>query len=65
MRAMFKSELAAAAGVSTRTLMRWLKEPYMKQQLAHFHLTSKQQKLPGKLVKIICEHYVIDPTQDA
>ena len=60
MRAMFKSELAAAAGVSTRTLMRWLKEPYMQQQLKIFPLSPKQQKLPGKLVKIICNHYVID-----
>ena len=60
MKAMFKSELAAAAGVSTRTLMRWLKEPYMQQQLKQFPLTPRQQKLPGRLVKIICEHYVID-----
>ena len=57
---MFKSELAAAAGVSTRTLMRWLKEPYMQQQLKQFSLNPRQQKLPGKIVKIICEHYVID-----
>ena len=57
---MFKSELAAAAGVSTRTLMRWFKDPYMQQQLENFPLTPQQQKLPGKLVKIICEYYVID-----
>ena len=57
---MFKSQLAKAAGVSTRTLMRWLKEPYMQQHLMQYPLTPKQQKLPGKIVKIICEHYVID-----
>ena len=27
-------------------------------------LPEKQQKLPGKLVKIICEHYVIDIDED-
>jgi len=32
----------------------------MRKQLAQFELTPKQKKLPGKLVKIICEHYVID-----
>ena len=60
MKAMYKSELAGAAGVSTRTLMRWLKEPYMQQQLMQYPLAPRQQKLPGNLVKIICEHYVID-----
>ncbi len=57
---MTKSQLAQAAGVSRWTLRRWLNDPYMKQQLARFALTPKQKKLPGKLVKIICEHYVID-----
>lgn len=60
MRAMTKSQLAKAAGVSRKTLMRWLKEPYMQTQLAHFPLSPKQHKLPGKLVKIICDHFVID-----
>ena len=60
MRAMTKSQLAQAAGVSRRTLMRWLKEPYMQQQLARFSLTPKQHKLPGQLIKIICDYYVID-----
>ena len=57
---MTKSQLARAAGVSRKTLMRWLKQPYMQQQLAQFHLSPKQHKIPGKLVKIICDHYVID-----
>ena len=60
MRAMTKSQLAKAAGVSRWTLRRWLHEPFMQAQLAQFQLTPKQKKLPGKLVKIICEHYVID-----
>lgn len=60
MKAMTKSALARAAGVSTRTLMRWLKEPYMQHRLANFSISPRQQKLPGKIVKIICEHYVID-----
>ena len=60
MRAMTKSELAQAAGVSRWTLRRWLQEPYMQSQLAAFHLKPRQRKLPGRLVKIICEHYVID-----
>lgn len=60
MKSMYKSELAAAAGVSRKTLMRWLREPYMQAQLARFPLTDRQKKLPGKIVKIICEHFVID-----
>ena len=60
MKAMSKSALAKAAGVNRRTLMRWLKQPYMQQQMERFNLSPKQQKLPAKLVKIICEHYVID-----
>ena len=60
MKAMTKSQLAQAAGVSRKTLMRWLKEPYMQEQLASFQLSPHQKKLPGKMVKIICKHYVID-----
>ena len=57
---MFKSELARAAGVSRWTLARWLKQPYMQEVLAPFNLRKQQQKLPGKVVKIICDEYVID-----
>ena len=60
MSSMTKSELAQAAGVSRKTLMRWLKKPQMQQVLAAYHLTPKQHKLPGKLIKILCEQYVID-----
>ena len=60
MRAMLKSELAAAAGVSRKTLMKWLKDPYIQEQMARYSLSAHQKKLPGSLIKIICEHYVID-----
>ena len=60
MRAMLKSELAAAAGVSRKTLMKWLKDPYIQKQMARYPLSAHQKKLPGSLIKIICEHYVID-----
>ena len=60
MRAMTKSKLAEAAGVSRRTLMRWLNSPAFCTNLKSYKLKKQQQKLPGKLVKQICEHYVID-----
>ena len=60
MKAMTKSQLAEAAGVSRRTLMKWLKDPYIQAQMARYELSSHQKKLPGSLIKIICEHYVID-----
>ena len=60
MRSMSKSELAAAAGVSERTLMRWLRNPKFKDKLAHYQLTNQQKLLPGKLIKEIIEHYAID-----
>ena len=55
-----KAELAKAAGVSGRTLRRWLAEPYMRKRLRPFHLKKQQIYLPAKAVKIICEHYVIE-----
>ena len=57
---MYKSELAKAAGVNRTTLWRWLKNPLIQRRLTGIRLTGKQQKLPGKAVKIICEHYAID-----
>ena len=60
MRAMTKSELAKAAGVSGRTFRRWLAEPYMREKLAPFGLLKQQHILPPEVVKIICEHYVIE-----
>ena len=60
MQALTKSQLAAAAGVHRNTLARWLKEPFMAEQLRQLHLSPKAKKLPAKAVKIICTHYVID-----
>ena len=60
MKAMTKSQLAAAAGISRKTLMKWLKDPYIQAQMAQYELSPHQKKLPGSLIKIICEHYVID-----
>lgn len=60
MKAMSKTELARAAGVSRSTMWRWLKDPYIRQQIQKYQWSPKQKKLPGKLIKIICEHYVID-----
>jgi len=56
---MTKRQLAKVAGVSIWTLQRWLKTPYMQQQLAQFKLTKKQI-LPPKAVEIIANHYAIE-----
>jgi lambda repressor-like predicted transcriptional regulator len=56
---MTKRQLAKRAGVSQRTLQRWLDEPHMQELLAPFHLKKQQHILPPGAVKIICEHYVI------
>ena len=60
MKSMTKAELAKAAGVSERTLRRWLNEPYMRRKLRRFKLKHRQHILPAEAVKIICEHYVIE-----
>ncbi len=60
MKSKTKSELAKAAGVSERTLRRWLAEPYMRKQLRPFHLKKRQRTLPARAVQKICEHYVIE-----
>ena len=60
MTTMTKAEVAKAAGVSGRTLRRWLNEPYMAKQLAPLKLKKQQKKLPPSAVQIICEHYVIE-----
>ena len=60
MKAMTKSALAKAAGVSKRTFRRWLKDPYIVRQLAPLRLNKKQQLLPPSAVQIIVEHYSIE-----
>ena len=60
MRAMTKSQLARAAGVSRRTLRNWLKDPHIQRQLAPFKLQKNQHLLPPAAVQIIVEHYAIE-----
>jgi DNA-binding XRE family transcriptional regulator len=60
MRAMTKSQLARKAGVSMRTMRRWLADPYIADQLASLKLKKQQIKLPPSAVKIIVDHYAID-----
>lgn len=57
MRAMYKSELAAYAGVSTGTLRRWLM-PY-RQELNEIGVKPKDQLLSPKAVKFICDQLSI------
>ena len=58
MKARSKYELAQAAGVSTETLRRWLKddEEFFKEN----HISPHAKILPPKAVKYLCEKYCID-----
>ena len=58
MKAMLKSELAAAAGVSRYTFRRWLQSDaeYMREQ--GVKTTSKM--LPPKVVKYLIDKYCIE-----
>ena len=58
MKAMYKSELAAYAGVCTKTLRRWM-EPYQKE-LAELGVRHKDQILNPKAIKFLCEKLSID-----
>lgn len=58
MKAMYKSELAAYAGVSTKTLRRWLK-PY-QQQLTELGMQTKDQLVNPSALKFICKTLCID-----
>lgn len=57
-KAMYKSELADAAGVSLKTLSRWLKRD--RNYFASVGVSVKQKMLPPMAVKYICEKYVIE-----
>ena len=52
MKAMYIYELADKAGVSERTLRRWIKREYRRE--------DKKKLLPPYLVKDICYKYGID-----
>jgi len=58
MKAMSKSELAMAAGISVDTLKRWL-EPHRKQ-LEALGLCPNMRVLPPKVVAYIVETFCID-----
>ena len=58
MKSYYKYELADAAGVSTRTFGRWLRQ--QSEQLSQWGVTPKTQLLPPVAVQWICKAYGID-----
>ncbi|MBR1498914.1 MAG: hypothetical protein IJ615_04705 [Bacteroidaceae bacterium] len=58
MKAMYKCELASAAGVSTGTFRRWLGEN--RDKLAELGAKPRGQLLPPRAVKWVCDEYGID-----
>ena len=58
-KSMYKYELAAAAGVSSRTLYNWLKKH--KNTLQKMGVTPKTKLLSPAAVRYICETFVIEP----
>ena len=60
MKALLKSSLARKAGVSLRTLTRWLRDPYISAQLKAIGEPKNRKKLSPKAVKLIATHYDID-----
>ncbi len=58
MKAMLKSEIARAAGLSTNTLRRWMLS--RQQVLRKMGVTHTQRLLPPKAVKYICHEFGIN-----
>jgi len=58
MKAMYKSELAKLAGVSSRTFARYLAAH--REELAKLGVSPHTRMLPPKAVRFICEDYCID-----
>ena len=58
MKAMSKSQLAAAAGVSIKTFQRWLVRH--SEELAMLGVKPRDKLLPPVAVKFIVEQYCID-----
>ena len=58
MKAMLKSELAAAAGVTCDTFRRWLQSDvdYLRSQ----GIGPKAKMLPPQVVRYLCEKYDIE-----
>ena len=61
MKAMYKYELAEAAGVSRDTFRRWLSGN--RDKLAKLGAKPRGQLLPPKAVGWICREYGIDPVE--
>ena len=57
---MTKKQLAKRAGVSIRTMRRWLHDPEILAKLAPYNLKKQQSLLPPGAVEKIAEHYVIE-----
>ena len=57
-KAMYKNEIARAAGVSLKVLNRWL-EPH-RQQLAAFGVGKYDKMLPPSAVNYICSTFDIE-----
>ena len=58
MKAMYKSEIARAAGISSRTLSRWIRTHRMK--LMQMGVKRRQKLLPPCAVNFICKELGID-----
>ena len=58
MKAMYKYELANAAGLSNNTFRRWLSE--QRSKLAELGAKPRGQLLPPKAVAWVCQQYGID-----
>ena len=58
MKAMLKCELADCAGVSRRTLARWLS--LHRTELEQLGLTPSMRLLPPRVVAYICRQYGIE-----
>ena len=57
-KAMLKSELAAAAGVSLSTFTSWLRND--QDFLSSFNISKRAKYLPPCVVRYLCEKYDID-----
>ena len=57
-KAMYKYELAAAAGVSSETFRKWLLTD--RPVLESMGITPKQQLLPPRAVRYLCDKYCIE-----
>ena len=59
-KSMYKYELAAAAGVSHRTLARWLKTAPNSLKLKKMGVGPRTKMLPPKAVDYVCHEYGIE-----